>query len=162
MIQFNDYFVTSPLQFGFKKSMSTTLCTGLVKNISAHYMTHGSPVYSCLFDANKAFDLVDHSLLFQQLLDRNTPGLLVHFLITWYSSQSCIVSWDGSVFTPFSISNGVRQGGVLSSVLFNVYMDILLNMLKDCGVGCYWDGVLALWDMLMILYCLLPVLLLCD
>ena len=92
-------------------------------------------------DASKAFDLVDHSLLFQQLLDRNTPGLLVHFLITWYSSQSCIVSWDSSVCTSFSISNGVHQGGVLSPVLFTVYMDILLNMLKDCGVGCYWDGV---------------------
>ena len=143
LIQFNNYFVTSPLQFGFKKSMSTTLCTGLVKNIAAHYMTHGSPVYSCLLDASKAFDLVDHSILFQQLLDRNTPGLLVHFLITWYSSQSCTVSWDGSVSTPFSVSNGVRQGGVLSPVLFTVYMDILLNMLKDCGVGCYWDGVLV-------------------
>ena len=141
LIQFNDYFVTSPLQSGFKKSMSTTLCTGLVKNIAAHYMTHGSPVYSCLLDASKAFDLVDHSILFQQLLDRNTPGLLVHFLITLYSSQSCIVSWDGSVSTPFRVSNGVRQSGVLSPVLFTVYMDILLNMLKDCGVGCYWDGV---------------------
>ena len=54
LIQFNDYFVTSPLQFGFKKSMCTTLCTGLVKNIAAHYMTHGSPVYSCLLDASKA------------------------------------------------------------------------------------------------------------
>ena len=45
-----------------------------------------------------------------------------------------------AVSTPFSVSNGVRQGGVLSPVLFTVYMDILLNMLKDCGVGCYWDG----------------------
>ena len=26
-------------------------------------------------------------------------------------------------------------------MLFIVYMDILLNMLKDCGVGCYWDGM---------------------
>ena len=104
--------------------MSTTLCMGLVKNIAAHYMTHGSQVYSCRLDASKAFDLVDHSLLFQQVLDRNTPDLLVHFLITWYSSQSCIVSWDGSVSTPFSPSNGVCQGGVLSTVLFTVYIDI--------------------------------------
>ena len=79
--------------------------------------------------------------MFQQFLDRNTPGLLVHFLITWYSSQSCIVSWDGSVSTPFSVSNGVCQSGVLYPVLFTTNMDILLNMLKDCGVGCYWDGV---------------------
>ena len=38
LLQFSEYFVTSPLQFGFKKSMSTTLCSGLVKNIVSHYM----------------------------------------------------------------------------------------------------------------------------
>ena len=40
----------------------------------------------------------------------------------------------------FRVSNGVRQGGVLSPVLFSVYnnMDeLLLNKLKDSGVGCY-------------------------
>ena len=26
-------------------------------------------------------------------------------------------------------------------MLFTAYVDILLNMLKDGGVGCYWDGV---------------------
>ena len=56
----------------------------------------------------------------------------------------CLLGWF-SIYTPFShsVSNDVCQGGVLSPVLFTVYMDILLNMLKDldCGVGCYWDGV---------------------
>ena len=121
--------------------MSTTLCTGLVKNISAHYMLHGSSVFACLLDASKAFDLVDHSLLFQQLLQRRTPVFLVRFLLTWYSSQSCSVSWDGASSDSINVSNGVRQGGVLSPVLFTIYMDILLNKLKECGVGCYWDGL---------------------
>ena len=26
-------------------------------------------------------------------------------------------------------------------MLFTIYMDILLNKLKECGVGCYWDGL---------------------
>ena len=26
-------------------------------------------------------------------------------------------------------------------MLFAIYMDILLNKLKECGVGCYWDGL---------------------
>ena len=123
--------------------MSTALCTGLVKNISAHYMSHGSSVFACLLDASKAFDLVDHSLLFQQLLQQRTPSFLVRFLISWYSSQSCSVSWDGASSDSFNVSNGVRQGGVLSPVLFTIYMDILLNKLKECGVGCYWDGLFA-------------------
>ena len=110
-----------PLQFGFKKHMSTTLCTGLVKNISAHYMLHGSSVFACLLDASKAFDLVDHSLLFQQLLQRRTPGFLVRFLLTWYSSQSCSVSWDGASSDSFNVSNGVCQGGVLSCVVYYIH-----------------------------------------
>ena len=141
LLEFSDSFATSSLQFGFKSSMSTTLCTGMVKNVVAHYMSRGSPVFACLLDASKAFDLVEHSLLFQQLLDRKVPNFLVRFLLSWYSTQSCTVSWDGSISDPFPVSNGVRQGGVLSPVLFTIYADILLNLLKDSGVGCYWDGL---------------------
>ena len=37
----------------------------------------------------------------------------------------------------FTVSNGVRQGGVLSPYLFNVYMDGLSEMLNTCRTGCY-------------------------
>ena len=33
--------------------------------------------------------------------------------------------------------NGVKQGGVLSPVLFGVYIDGLLATLKDAGIGCH-------------------------
>ena len=36
------------------------------------------------------------------------------------------------------MSNGVRQGSVLSPLLFAVYTDGLLAKLNDCGVGCHW------------------------
>jgi len=38
---------------------------------------------------------------------------------------------------PFSVSNGVRQGGVLSPILFNVYMDELLLRLQRHDIGCH-------------------------
>ena len=37
----------------------------------------------------------------------------------------------------FTVSNGVRQGGVLSLYLFNLYMDGLSEMLNTCQTGCY-------------------------
>ncbi len=37
----------------------------------------------------------------------------------------------------FAVSDGVKQGGVLSPVLFTVYVDELLQRLKACGMGCY-------------------------
>ena len=38
--------------------------------------------------------------------------------------------------TPFYVSNGVRQGAILSPLLFNLYMDHLSGELKECSTGC--------------------------
>ena len=41
----------------------------------------------------------------------------------------------------FTITNGIRQGGILSPKLFSVYMDDLSKMLNDSDMGCYVDNV---------------------
>ena len=49
------------------------------------------------------------------------------------------MQWGSACFSePFTVSNGVRQGSVLSPILFSVYLDGLLTELRDSGVGCYW------------------------
>ena len=59
LLSYPDHLLTSGLQFGFKEKMSTTLCTGAVKNIVSCYMHENSAVYACFLDASKAFDLVN-------------------------------------------------------------------------------------------------------
>ena len=47
----------------------------------------------------------------------------------------------GSVLSDtFTVTNGVRQGGILSPILFNVYMDELSVSLKSTKVGCNING----------------------
>ena len=41
------------------------------------------------------------------------------------------------------ISNGVKQGRVLSPILFTDYIDKLLTRLRESGVGCHIDCVFA-------------------
>ena len=41
----------------------------------------------------------------------------------------------------FNISNGVRQGGILSPKLFSLYMDDLSNLLISSGCGCFLNNV---------------------
>ena len=47
------------------------------------------------------------------------------------------VRWRSHMPDSINVSNGVRQGGILSPYLFGVYMDGLSTVLNDCNVGCY-------------------------
>ncbi len=60
-----------------------------------------------------------------------------------YTSQQLWVRWITECSHTFFATNGVKQGGVISPVLFCIYMDGLLNKLSNSGVGCYMGGVFA-------------------
>ena len=54
----------------------------------------------------------------------------------WYANQTMCVRWSGIVSQGFHVTNGVRQGGILSPYLFNVYLDDLGIALSACRTGC--------------------------
>ena len=69
------------LQFGFKAKVSTTQCTWLVNEVIAHYVKSGTPVIATLLDCSKAFDKCKFAPLFQKLLKRGVPPIVVRILI---------------------------------------------------------------------------------
>lgn len=96
------------------------MCIYVLKEIIQKYHSLNSTMFLCFLDASKAFDRVNHARLFEKLVQRGTPGYLVRILLFWYSHQSMTVRWGDAMSEHFHVSNGVRQGGILSPYLFNL------------------------------------------
>ena len=72
---------------------------------------------------------------FKNMIDRQMPLYLVKILCYWYRNQSMYVRWGSSLSTAFQVINGVRQGGILSPMLFNLYITDLSIRLTNSGIG---------------------------
>ena len=129
-------FDTSDLQFAFKQGMSTTMCTYLANEALSYYVNNDTTVYTLLLDASKAFDRVNYCMLFNKLIDKGMCPLVIRLLLYIYTNQQLQVSWNDKLSNTFSVRNGVRQGGIMSPLLFGVYIDGLLIKLKASGIGC--------------------------
>lgn len=136
--RYRDLLCTTPNQFGFKSKHGTELCIFVLKELIDFYVSNNSPFYMCFLDLSKAFDRVHHGLLFEKLQKRKVPALIIRVLQYWYATQVFYVGWGNSVSSAFYVSNGVRQGSVLSPYLFNVCMDDLSVLLRNNVYGCYY------------------------
>ena len=52
-----------------------------------------------------------------------------------YTNQVCTVKWDNNLSDLFNVPNGVKQGGVISSLLFSCYIDNLFSQSQHSGLG---------------------------
>ncbi len=89
-----------------------------------------------MLDASKAFDKVHFGKPFNLLMDRKLPAIVIRLLLDNYTIQNICAIWNGAKSHTFTAMNGVRQGGVLSPLLFNVYFDEMIHKLEKGGIGC--------------------------
>lgn len=112
-------------QHGFRKGRSTLTA---LQDISEH-ITKGlnkkQPVdrtVSVAIDLSKAFDTVDHTQLLKDIDDLQLNDHIKRFLCAYIRGRSTYVEFRGVKSSYRKMKQGVPQGGVLSPILFNLYM----------------------------------------
>ena len=140
---FFEHLKTSQYQFGFKKGSSTVQALHCLKETVNYYVNNGSRVFCTFLDASKAFDRLVHSGLFLKLMERNVPLVFLDIIISWYDGLRCRVRWGDHYSDWFSITAGVRQGGILSPDFYSIYVDDLLRRLEKLNKGCYFLRIFA-------------------
>ena len=119
---------------------STTICTTLLLETITYYRENRSDCFLLLLDASKAFDRVEYVKLFQTLRGRKICPTVLRLIMHMYVNQKILIRWNQLISQTCAISNGVKQGGVLSPILYSVYVDNLIKILRDSKIGCMYNN----------------------
>lgn len=128
-------------QFGFRPGLSTESAILSLKHTTRYYVDRRTPVYACFLDLSRAFDTVCYDVLWRKLHDTTLPKEICSVFEYWYNNQVNHVKWAGVLSGAYGLECGVRQGGVSSPQLFNLYVNELIDGLSRQPFGCYVDGV---------------------
>jgi len=85
---------------------------------------------------SKAFDKLNCYILLKKLMEKKCPVKLINILHMWFNISCTIIKWGERYSSLVFPTTGVRQGSMLSPLLFSVYVDDMLNCLNRSKFGC--------------------------
>ena len=84
-------------------------------------------IYICFIGYAKAFDCVAHNKLWKILKEMGITEHLTCLLRNLYAGQKATVRTRRGTTDWFQVGKGVRQGGILSSCLLNLYSEYIMR-----------------------------------
>ena len=119
-------------QAGFRAGRSTTEQIFNLRIISEKYLQHQQELYHVFIDFKKAFDRVWHAALWATMKKFNIGANLIKVIQNLYDKATSAILFNGHIGDWFRTTVGVRQGCLLSPVLFNIFLErIMTDALED-------------------------------
>ena len=127
--------ILSEVQGGFRKNHRCEDHVFTLKSIAATRLAENKQTYMAFLDFRKAFDTVWRNRLLTVAWNLGIRGRVWNILNSLYQNVQCNVKMGDIVTDFFDIEEGVKQGCVLSPILFCLYINELSKMLNEHDVG---------------------------
>ena len=121
-------------QHGFRTGRSCSDLIFVLRMLVEESKEWNKKLYLLFIDFEKAFDSVDRDCLWRVLKYYRIPEKIVDMIIALYEESECCVKTENGTTRFFKIMSGVRQGCVLSPMLFIIIMDYALRFTSGYGV----------------------------
>ena len=122
-------------QAGFRKNLGTVDHIFSLKTVIDFYLHNKKRLYCCFVDYKKAFDSVDRATLFRKLINLQVDNRIVRLVVNMYKDAKSRVKVGNFVTDTFDCNVGLRQGEIMSPLLFAVYLNDLKAFLADNNSG---------------------------
>ena len=122
-------------QTAYRRGVSCTDATFTCQETISKFIRDGDSIYSCFYDLASAFDTVEYPVLLTHLKNAGITGKTWRLIKDWYTNVHSYVRLGKATSPSFTVSRGVRQGSVLSPLLFLLVLDPLLQELKNRSCG---------------------------
>ena len=114
-------------QYGFRPKRSTAQALLVFESLVGKGIEWNVPVWIISIDLRKAFDRVERSVLFRSLREQGVDDSYICLLQMLYERQKGVLSEN----VEFNIDRGVRQGDILSPMLFNAALEQAIRRWKQ-------------------------------
>ena len=129
-------------QYAFKANSSTNDALLRLVFLITKARENGDNCIVIFFDFKKAFDSVNQDILIEKISKLNIPNDLFKILSDWIKGKSFFIDVNGTYSTPKIFDKGIAQGSSLGPLLFNIYIDDLIQKISSItDVMAYADDI---------------------
>ena len=119
----------SPVQSGFRSERSTNDNLVRLETFIRDAFVKKEHVVAVFFDLEKAYDTTWKYGILRDLHELGVKGRLANFLESFLAERSFQVRVGSTLSDTFRLSQGVPQGSILSTTLFNIKINSIMNCL---------------------------------